>query len=200
MVKVITPKADQQSGKIKTEIKTKTMTKKKAISKTIAKPKVRTKKVVAKKNTLKNKRAVATKRVAAVKKRKVVKKSVPRKRTASKKRKVAKNKIAVPEKIGGMRTAAFGYLVSGIFELVMAIPFLGWLIGVGSFGVMWIAGIVINIVVIVALINRKKPIYANIVAILGNVLGVVPVLGWLLHLIATVLLFVLFFKEEKKNC
>ncbi len=167
---------------------------KKIVSKTVAKPRAKAKKVVAKKSALKKKRVVAPKRIAAVKKRKVVRKPV------SRKRKVVKNKIVVPEKIGGMRTAAFGYLVAGIFELVMAIPFLGWLIGVGSFGVMWIAGIVINIVVIVALINRKKPIYANIVAIVANVLGVVPVLGWFLHLMATVLLFILFFKEEKRNC
>jgi hypothetical protein len=167
---------------------------KKTVSKTVAKSKSNVKKVVAKKSALKKKRIVVPKKIVAMKKQKAVRKSV------SGKRKVVKNKIVIPEKIGGMRTAAFGYLVSGIFELVMAVPFLGWLIGVGSFGVMWIAGIVINIVVIVALINRKKSIHANIVAIIGNVLGIVPVLGWLLHLIATVLLFVLFFKEEKKNC
>ena len=140
-------------------------------------------------------------RVAPKIRKKVVvkRKDAPKKRKASK-RKVAKKKMSVPKKIGGMRTAAFGFLVTGIFELVMAMPVIGWLIGVGSFGIMWVIGIVINIVVIVALINRKKPIYANIVAIVANVLGIVPFLGWLLHLIATVLLFVLFFKEERKNC
>ena len=123
-----------------------------------------------------------------------------KKRTISRKKISVRNKKNTSDKIVGMRTAAFGYLVAGIFELVMAIPFLGWLIGVGSFGVMWVAGIIINIVVIVALINRKKPLYANIVAITANVLGMVPILGWGLHLLATILLFVLFFKEEKKNC
>lgn len=171
-------KADQKAKKVVTKDKVKTKVKKVA-------PKTRKKVVVRKKVT--------------PKKRKAVKRSAPKRKPVHKKRKVVKKKIAVSKKIGGMRTASFGYLVAGIFELVMAMPFLGWLIGVGSFGVMWIVGIVINIVIIVALINRKRPIYGNIVAIVANVLGIIPIIGWLLHLIATVLLFVLFFKEEKRN-
>lgn len=164
---------------------------KKAVVKTIARSKVKAK----------VKKVASKVRKKVVSKRKVVarKKTVPKKRKIAK-RKVIKKKMVVSEKIGGMKTASFTYLITGIFELVMAMPFLGWLIGVGSFGVMWMAGIVINIIVIVVLINRKKPIYANIIAIVANVFGIVPVLGWFLHSIAMVLLFVLFFKEEKKNC
>ena len=214
MVKEITPKANQQTGKTKARVKTKkkvatkanakvrkvvSKTKRKAVTTKKVVPKIKKKVVVRKKVAQKKLRVVE--RVAPKTRKKVVvkRKDAPKKRKASK-RKVAKKKMSVPKKIGGMRTAAFGFLVTGIFELVMAIPIIGWLMGVGSFGVMWVIGIVINIVVIVALINRKKAIYANIFAIVANVLGIVPVLGWFLHLIATILLFVLFFKEERKNC
>ncbi len=133
-------------------------------------------------------------------KKKSIKKQGNVKKIAPKKRVVNRKKMSVPKKIGGMRTAAFGYLITGIFELVMSLPFIGRLIGMGSFGMMWLIGIIINIIVIIVLINRKKPTYANIIAIIANVLGVVPILGWFLHLMSTILLFILFFREEKNNC
>ena len=129
------------------------------------------------------------------------KKTVNKKKLLVKKKKIIPcKKNNIPKEIAGMRTASFGYLITAIFELVMAIPIIGWLIGFSSFGMMWIIGIILNIVVIVVLINRKKPIYANIVGVGANVFGVVPIVGWFLHLIAMTLLFILFFKEENKNC
>ena len=192
MVKAIAPKASQSSAeKTKSKIKSKIKTKKTTTPST--------KKVVV------TKKKVMPKTKKTVKARKkVIKKTISKKRIISKKRKatkqkVAKNNIPIPSEIGGMKTASFIYLLTGVLEFVMAIPFLGWLIGISSFGFMLVAGIVLNIVAIVALVNRKKPIYANVIAIVANVFGVVPFLGWFLHLVATILLTILFFKEEKKN-
>jgi uncharacterized membrane protein len=182
---------------VKSSAKTKS-TKKKVLRK-------RAVKTVPKKRIVKSlkKKAVRTatrKRVAKGEKKAVFTKKRAGKRVVRKSpRAIARKENKVSKNINRMRTANFSYLITAVFELVMAIPFLGWMVGISSFGIMWLIGIVINVVAIVALINRKKPIYANIVAVVANAFGVVPFLGWALHFIAVIMLFILFFKEEQKS-
>ena len=95
-----------------------------------------------------------------------------------------------------MSDVSWGYLIAGIFEAVMAIPIIGWSMGVSSFGFFWVVGLVINIVVLTIVKRSKKSISGNVFGIIANIIGWVPILGWFFHLVATILLFVLFFKEE----
>ncbi len=97
-----------------------------------------------------------------------------------------------------MSDVSWGYLIAGIFEAAMAIPIVGWSMGVGSFGFFWVVGLVINIVVLTIVKRSKKSISGNVVGIIANIIGWMPILGWLLHVTATILLFVLFFKEERR--
>jgi hypothetical protein len=96
-----------------------------------------------------------------------------------------------------MSTTSLAYLLSGIYEAVLALPILGWLMGIHSFGFFWIVGIVINATAIVITIKAKKATYGNIIGVVANVFGIIPIFGWFLHLIATTLIFSLFFKEER---
>ncbi len=96
-----------------------------------------------------------------------------------------------------MSDASMGYLVAGIFEAVMAMPIVGWSMGISSVGFFWVAGLIINIVVLTIVKRSKKSISGNVVGIIANIIGWVPILGWFFHLIATILLFVFFFKEER---
>jgi hypothetical protein len=96
-----------------------------------------------------------------------------------------------------MSTMSLAYLLSGIYEAVLALPILGWLMGVHSFGFFWVVGIVANTTVLVLAIKNKKPIYGNVTGLIANIFGIVPILGWFLHLLATTLIFILFFKEER---
>lgn len=189
--------------KSKRKVRSKSPIKKKPTSKVVTKK--RTKKTITKVSSVSKKKVVKkakTKKNTPNKNAK--KKTVVRKKSISKRRNVKKDKIS----LGGsnkMKTSSFMYLIAGIFELVMAIPVLGWSIGTSSFGVMWVVGVAINVGVIAFLIKRKRPIYANIIAILANaiviftnILPAVPIFGWLLHLVATILLFTLFVKEEQR--
>ncbi len=96
-----------------------------------------------------------------------------------------------------MSDVSLGYLIAGVFEMVMAIPFVGWLMGINSVGFFWVAGLVINIVALTIVRRSKKSISGNIFGIIANIIGWVPILGWFFHLVATILLFVFFFKEER---
>jgi len=108
------------------------------------------------------------------------------------------NKINITINPNILSITSFIFLITGIFEFVMAIPFIGWLIGVSSLGIMWIIGGIINIIAIIILIKEKKPIYANIIGVGANVLGWIPLIGWMFHCFSAILLVGLFFKEEQK--
>ncbi len=135
------------------------------------------------------------KRVKKVVAKKNVNKKVKPTNSSVKKSNSMKRKITQKQK---MSDVSWGYLIAGIFEAVMAIPIIGWLMGMGSSGFFWIVGLIINIVVLILVVKSKKGIAGNVVGIIANIIGWVPILGWFFHLIATILLFVLFFKEERK--
>ena len=120
------------------------------------------------------------------------------KKNGRSKQSVQKQKRADEENVANnqMSTVSLAYLLSGIYEAVMALPVLGWLMGVHSFGFFWAMGIIINVGAVVVAVKAKKATYGNIVGIVANIFGIVPILGWFLHLVATTLIFVIFFKEE----
>lgn len=89
--------------------------------------------------------------------------------------------------------------VTGSFELLLAIPFLGGLIVMGSgYSVLGLA-FILHAVTLVLSSRDKEPIYGSVVGIITSALAWIPILGWLLHLITAILLMVSAAQKSRRN-
>lgn len=93
--------------------------------------------------------------------------------------------------------------VTFIFELFLAVPFVGALYILGSNS--WIAllaAAVLNAVALVVLKKNDLPTTGNVFALVSAIIGFVPILGEILHGTAVILLLievvVMHMKEEKQ--
>ncbi|MCQ6563093.1 hypothetical protein [Paenibacillus mendelii] len=81
-------------------------------------------------------------------------------------------------------------LVTGLLELVLAIPIVGGLIVVGfsyaPLGIMF----VLHLITLVLSLNNREPIYGPVAGIATSILGWIPVLGWFMHLASAILLLI----------
>jgi hypothetical protein len=168
--------------------------KKNKLSKQITKKSSKTTKAPSVKNKKMTKGSVTKKTKLSIATKKPVKKITRTQETVSR---ASKKQIVQIVKSDRMSAVSLVYLLSGIYEAVLALPILGWLMGIHSLGFFWIVGVVINTVAIVLAVKSKKAIYGNIIGIVANIFGIIPILGWFLHLVATTLIFILFFKEER---
>lgn len=92
---------------------------------------------------------------------------------------------------GGIRlsTSRILKLISAILELILAIPVLGGLIVLGFAWTPLFLMLVLHVVTLVFSANERTEKYPSIVGIVTSVLGWIPFLGWLMHVVTTVLLF-----------
>jgi choline-glycine betaine transporter len=72
-----------------------------------------------------------------------------------------------------------------ICETVLAVPIIGGTIILGMFWIPLLLMLVLHIVTL-SLTKDVRPVTGNIFGILGSVLGWIPVLGWLLHLLSAI--------------
>ncbi|MBM7567224.1 putative membrane protein [Paenibacillus sacheonensis] len=80
--------------------------------------------------------------------------------------------------------------LTGVFELILAIPILGGLIVVGSsYGVLGIM-LLLHILTLVMSAMSKEAKYGSILGIITSVLGWIPFVGWFFHLVSAILLMV----------
>lgn len=80
--------------------------------------------------------------------------------------------------------------LTGVFELILAIPVIGGLIVVSSsYSVLGIM-LALHIATLVFSVMHKEAKYGSIVGIVTSVLGWIPFVGWFLHLVSAILLMV----------
>ncbi|WP_256873743.1 hypothetical protein [Paenibacillus kribbensis] len=86
--------------------------------------------------------------------------------------------------------------ISGIFELVLAIPIVGGAIVIGTgysaLGFM----LILHAVTLILSLRNQEAIYGSVWGILTSLLAWIPIIGWVLHLIAAILLMI---SGSKKN-
>lgn len=80
--------------------------------------------------------------------------------------------------------------VTGGCELVLAIPFLGGLIVIGTGYVALGLMLLLHIVTLVLSTNQKEPGYGSIAGIITSVLAWIPFVGWFLHGLTAILLII----------
>ncbi len=96
------------------------------------------------------------------------------------------------------KTSAFAKGIAGGYELILAIPFLGGLIVLSSGWQALTLSLVIHLIVLGIAIGSKTSIAPSICGIVTALLAWIPVVGWLLHTITCIVLFVSAFGDARK--
>lgn len=124
-------------------------------------------------------------------KKKVVKKKVDKKKTSAK-----KNLKKVYRKESFSFNSQNLRFISAIFESVLAVPFLGGFFVLLTAWTALLGGIVLGIMGIVYANKEHKSREGFIWQVVANSLGWIPVVGWILHLVAAIVLWKEFDKEN----
>jgi len=86
-------------------------------------------------------------------------------------------------------------LISAVWESFLAIPMIG-----GMFIISWawaplIASFVLGFVGIIACVSERKSTAGHVLQLIAGLLGFVPVLGWLFHFVAALVLWISFVRS-----
>ena len=88
-------------------------------------------------------------------------------------------------------------LITAILETVLAIPILGGLIILASVWSILGVALVLHVITLIFLVQVKsKNLYGSISGIVASVLGWIPILGWILHVVSAILLWIAFVKQK----
>lgn len=88
-------------------------------------------------------------------------------------------------------------IVNGILELLLVISF-----GLIVTGMLWTPlalMLVLHTLTLIFSVMTKRGIAGSILGICASLLGVIPVLGWTLHLVTTILLMIESYGTDKKR-
>ncbi|OUM94171.1 MAG: hypothetical protein A9Z00_00680 [Thermobacillus sp. ZCTH02-B1] len=89
-------------------------------------------------------------------------------------------------------------LITAILETILAIPVLGGLIVIGT--LYWALGImfILHLVTLILSVINKEKFYGSVVGLITSCLAWIPFLGWALHLVTAILLYITALKKEQK--
>lgn len=89
-------------------------------------------------------------------------------------------------------------LTTAILETILAIPVLGGAIVMGT--LYWALAImfVLHLITLILSVINKESFYGSVVGLITSCLAWIPFLGWALHLITAILLYVTALKKENK--
>ena len=86
-------------------------------------------------------------------------------------------------------------LTAAVTETIMAIPILGAVFIIGLFWTPMIFALCLHIVALVFIVKENKGKMPSIVGIIANTVGFIPVVGWVLHILAAIFNWIGAFKE-----
>ncbi len=87
-------------------------------------------------------------------------------------------------------------VITAIIETLLGVPILS---GIALILTMWtplLIALVLHIIVIVYSCKENKKIRGNVIGLIGSVLGILPVVGFVLHIISAVILWKEVYKDE----
>lgn len=84
------------------------------------------------------------------------------------------------------------HIAGGIVESVLSIPVLGWSLQAYSLGILCLPSIALGIVSLCKNPKRKSP---HVLQIIAGSLGIIPVVGWIMHVITMIFLWDNLYKE-----
>jgi hypothetical protein len=88
--------------------------------------------------------------------------------------------------------------VTGGFEALLAIPFIGGSIVVFSGWQALSLAFFLHLIAIVICIFSKTNPFPNVLGVVASIVGYVPVIGWLLHTVTAIVLLISAYKDSIK--
>jgi hypothetical protein len=80
--------------------------------------------------------------------------------------------------------------ITGSFEIILAIPFLGAAIVIGT----WYSALgfmfIFHLITLILSLKNNESIYGSVLGIVTSLVAWIPIVGWVLHLITGILLMV----------
>lgn len=89
-------------------------------------------------------------------------------------------------------------LTTAILETILAIPVLGGAIVIGTLYWALVIMFILHLITLILSVINKESFYGSVVGLITSCLAWIPFLGWALHLITAILLYVTAFKKEHK--
>jgi len=80
-------------------------------------------------------------------------------------------------------------LITTIFETIFAFPILGEIIIMNSLWSLLIVSLILHILSLISCIKENNETIGNILGIFASVLGWIPILGFILHIISAIFLW-----------
>lgn len=90
-------------------------------------------------------------------------------------------------------------LITGLFEAILAIPILGGTIVLGFSYIPLVIMLILHIVTLFLTNKDKGASAGSILGIITSCLAWIPILGWLLHTITAIVLFINAAMSDKKG-
>ncbi|GJM68398.1 hypothetical protein HMSSN036_06140 [Paenibacillus macerans] len=80
--------------------------------------------------------------------------------------------------------------ITGAFEIFLGIPFLGGIIIINLFWTPLFVMFILHIITLVLSKKNNEPIYGSVLGIVTSVIGWIPVVGMIMHIITGIMLMV----------
>lgn len=80
--------------------------------------------------------------------------------------------------------------ITGIYEGVLGVPIFGGLLILNVGGPILLLALILHVITLVQCIKSGGPRHGSILGICASVFGIIPFLGWTLHVLAAVFLII----------
>ncbi|MBF0384817.1 MAG: hypothetical protein HQL27_02995 [Candidatus Omnitrophica bacterium] len=98
-----------------------------------------------------------------------------------------------------MKNARDLILACAIVETILAVPFIGAGVIISLAYIPLVAALVLHIISLIQCINEKLPKYGNITGLVTSVVGMVPLLGFIMHVTSAAMLWIIYNKIKDKQ-
>ncbi|WP_346426807.1 hypothetical protein [Virgibacillus sp. YIM 98842] len=89
--------------------------------------------------------------------------------------------------------------VTGGLEAVWAIPIIGGTVIVSLAWTPLVVMLALHIITLIFSINEKRRIHGSVLGIITSVVGWIPVVGWIMHIITAVFLMIDAYQTNKRD-
>ncbi len=96
-----------------------------------------------------------------------------------------------------MKLSSFAKGITGTFEAVLAIPFLGGLMVLSSAWQLLTIALVLHIVTAAIAIANRTSVAPSILGIVTSIIAFIPIIGWLFHVITAICLYISAYKDSR---
>jgi hypothetical protein len=97
-----------------------------------------------------------------------------------------------------MKLSVWAKVVSGLFELILAIPIIGGLIVIGNGYLPLTIVFFLHLTTLIICVAAKHSFKSSVLGMITSLIAWIPVVGWIFHGLTSIALFVSAYQTRKK--